>query len=216
MQLLFDYGARVDRSDGGSIVNSCLHNGRGAAAEFLASHGARLDLEGAAGVGRLDLVKSFLSERDGLRSLATQQEKDAFSWACQFGRTPIVDLFLRQGFDVDTKLRHHGQTGLHWAAYGGHSETVKLLLELGSPIDAKDDVFGGTPLEWALYQWQNAAPAEIEGRRYYETVGLLVRAGAKLEPDWHSRDSVRRSPESDPLMQQALRGETASSWELAD
>src|SRR5205085_161745 len=49
MQLLIDRGAMIDRPDGGSAVVDCLHNGRGEAAEFLARHGARLDLEGAAG-----------------------------------------------------------------------------------------------------------------------------------------------------------------------
>jgi hypothetical protein len=55
MELLIDHGATIDGPDGGSAVNDCLHNGRGEAAEFFASRGARLDLEGAAGVGRLML-----------------------------------------------------------------------------------------------------------------------------------------------------------------
>jgi hypothetical protein len=60
MQLLIDRGAAIDgpramgRSD--SFVDGCLANGRPAAAEYLAAHGARLDLDGAAGLGRLDVV----------------------------------------------------------------------------------------------------------------------------------------------------------------
>jgi hypothetical protein len=53
MELLIDRGAIIEGPDGGSAVVGCLHNGRGEAAELLAKHGARLDLEGAAGVGRL-------------------------------------------------------------------------------------------------------------------------------------------------------------------
>ncbi len=208
MELLIDHGAFLDGSDGRSIVNSCLQNGRGPAAEFLASRGARLDLEGAAGVGRLDLVKSFFSENGESPPPATQQKmEDAFAWGCQFGRTAVVHFLLQQGLEVDSKLRHHGQTGLHWAAYGGHSETVKLLLELGAPIDAKDDAFNGTPLEWALYEWSNASQAAIDRRDYYETVALLVRAGARVDPKWHSQEGLRRAWESDPRMRLALRGE---------
>src|SRR5262249_56558477 len=77
MELLIDHGAIIDGPDGGSAVNGCLHNGRGEAAEFFASHGARLDLEGAAGVGRLDVVKSFFNNDGSLEPPATQDPKKA-------------------------------------------------------------------------------------------------------------------------------------------
>src|ERR1700722_8886222 len=88
MELLIAHGAIVDGPDGGSAVNACLHNGRGQAAEFLASRGARLDLEAAAGAGRLDVVKSFFNQDGSLKPTASlQQMQDGFAWACQFGRT---------------------------------------------------------------------------------------------------------------------------------
>ncbi len=40
MDLLIEHGAMIDGPDGSSAVNGCLHNGRGAAAEFFASRGA--------------------------------------------------------------------------------------------------------------------------------------------------------------------------------
>jgi len=43
LELLLENGATIDPSDGGSAVNGCLRNGRGQAAEFLASRGARMD-----------------------------------------------------------------------------------------------------------------------------------------------------------------------------
>ena len=113
--------------------------------------------------------------------------KDGFAWACEFGRTSVVDFLLQRGMEVDAKLRHDGQTGLHWAAYGGHADTVKLLLERGAPVDAKDESYDGTPLEWALYGWGNS-PGMAERGRYYEVVALLVRAGAKLDPEWYEDD----------------------------
>src|SRR5207248_1764452 len=181
MQLLIDRGAMIDRPDGGSAVVDCLHNGRGEAAEFLARHGARLDLEGAAGVGRLDIVRSFFNEDGSLRPTATpKQMKDGFAWACEFGRTAVVDFLLQRGMDLDAKIPHHGQTGMHWAAYGGHATTVKLLLERGAPVDAKDESFEGTPLGWALYAWGNSSVMAQRGQ-YYEVIALLVRAGAQLD-----------------------------------
>jgi hypothetical protein len=212
MDLLIEHGAIIDGPDGGSAVNGCLHNGRGEAAEYFASRGARLDLEGAAGVGRLDIVQSFFQDEAGLELPATQQKiKDGFAWACEFGRTSVVAFLLQKGMAVNARLKHDGQTGLHWAAYGGHADTVKLLVECGAPVDAEDASYGGTPLGWALYAWGNAPEREVERGRYYEVVALLVRAGAKLNPQWYENDEDRRRAakrmQSDPRMQAALRGQ---------
>jgi ankyrin repeat protein len=211
MQLLIRYGAIIDGPDVGSAVNGCLHYGRGEAAEFLANRGARLDLEGAAGVGRLDIVSSFFNDDGSLKPPATpKQMKDGFAWACEFGQTSVVDFLLRRGMDVETTLPHNGQTGLHWAACGGHANTVKLLLERGARVGAKDQSYNGTPLEWALYAWGNSPDAAE--RHYYEVVALLVWAGAKLDSQWFEEDDedrrrAVRKVRSDPGMQAALRGE---------
>jgi len=179
---------------------------------LLAEHGARLDLEGAAGVGRLDIVRSFFTDDGSLRPPATlKQLTDGFAWACEFGRTAVVDFLLKKGMQVYAKLPHHGQTGLHWAACGGHANTVKLLLDRGAPIDAKDENFDGTPLAWALYSWGNS-PGMAKRGQYYEVVALLVRAGAKLDSSWFEEEGDERSRavqkvRSDSRMQAALRGE---------
>src|SRR5262249_35734802 len=51
MLVLLEHGAAM----GPRAIRDCLANGRGRAAEFIAARGAKLDLEGAAGVGRLDV-----------------------------------------------------------------------------------------------------------------------------------------------------------------
>jgi ankyrin repeat protein len=211
MELLIDHGAIIDGPDGGSAVNGCLHNGRGEAAVFFASHGAQLDLEGAAGVGRLEIVRSFFNDDGSLKPTATpDQLKDGFAWACEFGRTNVVNFLLQRGMQIDAKLKHHGQTGLHWAAYSGHVDTVKLLLEHGAPVDARDESFDGTPLGWALYAW--GAPENSGNENYYEVVVRLARAGARLDPQWYDEDDDERQRaveklRSDLRMVAALRGE---------
>lgn len=210
LDLLIERGAIVDGPDGGSAVNGCLHNGRGEAAEYLASRGARLDLEGASGVGRLDLVKGFFDEDGGLKPPATsRQMTDGFTWACEFGRDRVIEFLLDHGMKVDSKLRG-GETGLHWAAYEGHVDAVRLLLDRGAPVNVADDTHGGTPLEWALYAWGNR-PRERERRAYLETVALLARAGSVVDPRWYEGDAEReRAAErlrTDARMQAALRGE---------
>src|SRR5215813_250129 len=186
MELLIEHGAIIDGPDGGSAVNGCLHNGRGAAAEFFANHGAKLDLEAAAGAGRLDVVKGFFNDDGTLKPLATpEQMKDGFAWACEFGRSRVVGFLLGRGMQLDARLKHDGQTGLHWAALGGHLDTVKLLLDRGAPVDAKDESYGGTPLGWALYGW--GAP-DAESKNYYAVVAMLARAGGGLDPQWYEGD----------------------------
>jgi ankyrin repeat protein len=201
LQLLLEHGASIPR---GAIV-SCLANGRSQAAEFLATRGAPVDLEGAAGIGRLDLVESLF---DGA---TPTQVKDAFTWACEFGRTSVVAFLCDRGVDVAAKLpRQHGQTGLHWAAYGGHAETVALLLERGAPVDVKDDRFDSTPLEWALFAW-GQTPPRGGAESYYEVIRRLARSGASLDPNWGRGDRQRERALarvlSDVRMASALRGE---------
>ena len=68
LELLIARGAAINGAPGGwNIVNACLANGRKLGAEFIAMHGGKLDLEGAAVVGRLDLVQNFFNEERALK-----------------------------------------------------------------------------------------------------------------------------------------------------
>jgi tetratricopeptide (TPR) repeat protein len=172
MDLLLERGAVIERS----VVRDCLANGRGAAAEFLAARGAQLDLEGAAGVGRLDLVQSLLPN-------ASRQEIDAgFLWACEFGRNDIVELLLDRGVDPGVGARI-GMTGLHLAAHGGHLDTVELLLSRNAPLEATN-VYGGTVLGGAL--WSAINHPRPDHPKIIET---LIDAGAKIGDDWFTGNS---------------------------
>ena len=198
MELLLNRGASVATASGGArlsgkIVNACLANGRPGAAEFMAMRGAPLDLEAAAGLGRLDVVRGFFTVDGFLTGGATdQQMRDGFSWACEYGRTEVVDFLLRSSMDVASKLRPHGQTGLHWAAYGGHAGTVRKLLQHRAPVDVKDDRFEMLPLGWALYAWSEGRE-HWAGNGYYDIVEQLIHAGARVDVDWLKQDE-RASP----------------------
>ncbi|HEY2585455.1 MAG TPA: ankyrin repeat domain-containing protein [Tepidisphaeraceae bacterium] len=210
LALLLEHGATIDSSDGGSAVNGCLRNGRGQAADFLASRGARLDLEGASGVGRLDVVKTFFDPTGRRKSTATQSQMNAgFAWACEFGRTEVAAFLLQNGMDADATLTQRGETGLHWAAYGAHVEIARLLLERVTRVDIKDQAHQSTPLEWAVFAWSNSG--ESKRFDYYKVVAMLTRAGAIPDPKWYetasNRQSAAKKIQSDPHMLAALRGE---------
>lgn len=195
IDVLLAHGARIDTPGAGhaALVNSCLANGRDDAAQYLARRGASLDLEGAAGVGRLDLVKSFFNADGSLKqTAATAPMRDGFTWACEYGHTGVVEYLLDRGIDAGDLLpRPHGQTGLHWAAYGAHVDTVKALLRRRAPVNVKDKRFGGTPLDWALRGWNERQTDDEASDSYHDVVRLLVVAGASVDQQWLSDEKVR-------------------------
>jgi ankyrin repeat protein len=180
LQLLLDHGATLDPvpadSTQGLIVNACLANGRGPAAEFLASRGARLDLEAAAGVGRLDIVQTFFHETGALSANATQpQMHRALLWASEYGRNRVVEFLLQRGASPLT-LAGTGQTALHWAVIGGHPDTIRLLLQHGASLAARN-TYDGTALGQALWSAITGDP-RIDHRAVIET---LLTSGAPIE-----------------------------------
>ena len=177
MQLLLDHGANIDsaNSPAGPLINICLANGRVQAAEFLATRGAHLDLEGAAGVGRVDVVKNYFDDSGALRPNASSIPMErGFLWACEYGRNEVVEFLLQQGASLEAQA-NTGQTPLHWAVIGGHEDTIKLLLDRGASLEAKN-VYGGTALGQALWSATNGDP-ELD---YTRIIALLKQHGAKL------------------------------------
>ena len=216
MQILIDHGAQIDRptaaGNNHEFVTGCLANGRGPAAEYIAARGARLDLEGAAGIGRLDLVKDYFDAEGRLKPVATTKQMEAaFAWACEYGRTDVVAFLLEHGLPIDAAVRDDGQTGLHWAAIGGHADVVSLLLERHASIAVVDRTYQGTPLAWALHGWSDP-PYGTAPDRYYVVVAQLVRAGATVKPQWFDADAdhtaFANALRADTRMLAALRGNT--------
>jgi len=174
LQLLLDHGATFDSANG-LLINACLANGRVHAAEFLASRGAPLDLEAAAGLGRFDLVKTFFDESGAPQGNATKTQMErALLWACEYGRNPVVDFLLQRGVPVQSQA-NTGQTALHWAVIGGHADTITLLLNRGADLEAKN-AYGGTAVDQALWSATHGDPT-ID---YAHVIALLKHHGTKL------------------------------------
>jgi ankyrin repeat protein len=172
MELLLDRAALVERVPG-EAVRACLANGRSLAARFLATRGAYVDFENAAGVGDLDRVKELLP------STSREELGRGFVWACAYGYNDVVTLLLDHGLDpafgAGTDM-----TGLHLAAHEGHLDTVKLLLAHNAPFEAKNS-YGGTVLGQTL--WSAVHHPMPAHRAIVET---LIAAGAKVEDNWNT------------------------------
>jgi hypothetical protein len=180
LQLLFDHGTSIDAANSPALlVNVCLANGRRIAAEFLAGHGAKLDLEAAAGLGRLDLVRNFFDESGAAWATATKEQKEqmerALLWACEYGHDGVVNFLLDRGVPIQSQA-NTGQTPLHWAVIGAQTFTITLLLSRGADLEAKN-AYGGTPLGQAL--WSAGHSDSIID--YQRIADLLKLHGAKRE-----------------------------------
>ena len=183
MQILLDHGADIDHETSAgnrdSAVAGCLANGRGEAAVFLADRGARLDLQSAAGVGRLDVVKRFFNADGRLkRKTARKQLQSAIKHACTWGRLNVVEFLLDKGVDL-SRDRDDGQTPLHCAAIGGQLETIKFLLKQNAPLEVKN-IYGGTVLGQTLWSAAHGGDPKV----YAEIIKVLIAAGAKV-PERH-------------------------------
>ncbi len=178
LQLLLDHGAEIDHKAGAgnrqSSVLGALANGRPEAAKYLAERGARLNLESAAGVGRLDLVKSFFERRG--KTPSRKQLRSAFAYACGYQQKDVVEFLLDKGIDL-ADGGSDGQTPLHIAVIYGRLETVKLLLKYNPPLESRN-MYGGTVLGQTLWSAAHGGDPKV----YAEIIKILIAAGASVPP----------------------------------
>jgi hypothetical protein len=173
IDLLLARGASLDHPSHRNLIASCLANGRLRAAQLLAARGAHIDLESAAGLGRLDQLHSFIDVK-GMPSRSTKlQLQRGFLWACEYGHNDVIEFLLQRGADIRDPA-NTGQTALHWAVIGAQPETIRLLLSRGANCETKN-AYGGTALGQALWSSEHASEKE----KYIPVIKILVEAGAK-------------------------------------
>lgn len=193
LQTLLDHGASLQKDSAGNkhpIVLGCLANGQPEAAKFLASKGAPLDIESAAGLNRLEEVKRYAPQ-------ATVGElESALLYACGYGGLDTARYLVEQGVNPGAE-DDQDQTALHWAAWAPHLDIIRLLLDRGASVKAKERRFQATPLDNVLWAWNKGAD------NCYEAVTLLAKAGATLDPDQGDAAMLQKIA-SDPRMTAAL------------
>src|SRR5438093_8423546 len=119
IQLLLDHGARLEHpnlaGNRHDAVFACLANGCPEAARYLAERGARMDLVSAAGLGRLDVVRSFLDEQGNPKPGTTLGKLEmALRYASAYGRRDVVRFLLEHGVHVEAHTGD-GETPLDYA-----------------------------------------------------------------------------------------------------
>jgi len=164
--------------NGQSAILGGLTNGRGTAAALLAARGARLNLETAAGAGRMDEVRSFFTEDGKLKPAATKWDlQRGFLWDCEYGHKEIVQFLLDRGADLRGPTET-SETALHWAVVGCQLPVVLLLLQRGAPLEELNGC-GGTALGQAGWSYENTPDVD-----FYPVFQALLAAGAKIEGGW--------------------------------
>jgi len=124
--------------------------------------------------------------------------------AASLGAQEVGIRLIEAGAKTDV-INLLGETSLHWAASLGLDRLVDRILraEVTNQVSlhVSDSNWDATPLGWAMHGWFDPPPASAG--RHREVVVALVRAGAKVEPEWLSAEPIQ----ADPCKLAALRGE---------
>ncbi len=193
LELLLARGAQIEQpglaGNKHGAVSGCLANGQGQAARFFAERGAHLRLADAAGVGRLDIVRSFFDDSGQLRDPSHRSELElALLNACGYGYADVASFLLDRGVDPGTRNRQR-QTGLHWAMYGPEFDVIRVLLAHNVPVNV-EDAQGGTALNWAVNGW-GAADDQASRDGMVQAIQLLVGAGGEMTTAWFEMNDKR-------------------------
>ena len=165
-EALIDAGAPVDGvNDDRRPLAQALFYRQLAAAELLVQRGATIDLEFAAGLGRVDLLQTFFDAGGNLLSTAgwhhpptnqtipaapgaeTELLEQALVYACICTQVEAAAYLLDRGADVNAQSSGFDvqASPLHWAAGGGDVALVELLLARGADPSARDPKYEATP-----------------------------------------------------------------------
>jgi len=177
IDVLLGHGAQIEHPNlaGNNVdaVYACLANGCPEAAHYLAERGARLGMVGAAGIGRLDVVRQLVEVAD------VSRREMALRYAAGYGQLEVTRYVLDRGVDVDGHSGD-GETALFYAMLGNHIAVVRLLLERGARPDMRTQ--HGDIVETAI--WKAAHGGGDRPDLSIEVLEALIAAGGKA-PDRH-------------------------------
>lgn len=158
--------ASAKNESGVSAVLSATYLGRKDIRDLLLARGAKLELQDAAALGRLDVVKELIAQNP---SLANSYSSDGFpvvALAAFMGHAQVARYLKEKGADINAVATNgSGYNALSGAVTGGHSEIVGWLLQSGADANYRYGP-GYTPL----------LAAAANGHR--EIVKLLLAHGA--------------------------------------
>ena len=182
IDVLLEHGATLDPDGGmwGTLYHTVEHQGQRDVAHMLHARGVRADLPISAGLGRLDLVQSFIGPSGTLLpdadeiwrrtvrggAFAAEEEVlvDALLAASVNGWPNVVSWPIDRGAAVDGQ-RPWGPfpiTPLHGSAWAGWPEVVGVLLDRGADPTILEPTHKGTPREWAEHAGRSEAVAAFE------------------------------------------------------
>lgn len=203
MDLLLEYGARLDLERPG-VLDAALTNHAPGAAQHMIALGAEADLFAAAALGRMDALASAFDADGRLRSRPRRrgrpiEERDAIGLALLFAyvnhRASAVDFLLEHDGNWDMTGVNNG-TALHRAAWSGDLAMVRRLVAKGADIGNRDNPFVATPLSWAQHNRQQEVFDWLRGNcaiDLHDAVGFGLRehVEARLREDPGSVNAVR-------------------------
>jgi cytohesin len=130
VELLLAHGADPDARTryGVTPFDAAFTAGHLDLANYLADHGADVDVYRAAALGRLDVVGAFFDGHPACLNEGDRDGKTLLHWAAEFGRARVVRTLLNYGARVDVWTRERAETPLDCAARNGHRATVELLV----------------------------------------------------------------------------------------
>jgi ankyrin repeat protein len=171
LELLLDAGASIEGDGRWSPLEEALYWGYERSVRRLLSRGATVkNLRIAAGLGRMDTIKSFFNADGSLKAEAGVVASpfralvigprarepqaiidNAFVYACMHNHIDAATYLLERGAAINTIPAgfDYAGTGLHYAAFRGHRAMVEFLLKRGADPTVRDTKVHSTPASWA-------------------------------------------------------------------
>ncbi len=138
--------ASAKNENGVSAVLTAIYSGRQEIRDLLLARGAKLELQDAVAVGRLDRVKEIVGQNPALAKSYSSDGFPVVALAAVFGHFDVALYLAEKGADINAAATNGtGYNALTGAVTSGHAEIVQWLLESSADANYKYGP-GYTPL----------------------------------------------------------------------